>query len=78
MPQPGRGQVEGRLIVGEGADYAGSSLDLPHDPLERMVGLLLDPVLVGEGVEAEGLLNVALDQPGRLSQHLLPKCAGIQ
>ena len=34
--------------VGKGADHAGSAPDFPHSPLERVVGLELDPVLAGQ------------------------------
>jgi len=56
------------LTIREGTNYAGSSPDLPHNPLQRIVGLQLDPVLVREGVEAEGLRNMCLDQLGRLGE----------
>ena len=84
MPQPGRGQVEGGLAVGEGPHDAGTAPDFSHDALKRVVGLQLDPVLIGESVEAEGLRDVGLDQLGRPGEllgfergnHLgsLPRC----
>ena len=55
MPQPVRGQVERRLAVGEGADHTGAAPNLAHDEVQRVVGSEHDPVLVGDGEEAEGL-----------------------
>ena len=68
MPQPGRGEVEGRLAIRKGSHDPGPAPDLPHDPLERVVGLQFDPMLVRESIEAEGLLNMGLHQLGRLDE----------
>ena len=38
MPQPGRGQVAGGLVVEIGPDHAGSAPDLAHDAFEWIVG----------------------------------------
>ena len=74
ITQPGRGRVE-QLPIGEGADHAGSSADLFHDPLEGIVGPDLDPVAVREGVVGPRLADAFLDQFGRSGHRLASQLA---
>ena len=75
MPQPGRGRIEAALPIGEGADHAGPSADLLHDPLEGIVGPDLDPVAVWEGVVGQRLADAFLDQFGRPGHPLASQLA---
>ena len=49
--QPGRGQVEGGLAIRKGPGHAGSSPDLAHDALERIVMGMAQDVCVIVGAE---------------------------
>ena len=62
MPEPGRGEVERRLPVGERAHDARTPSDFAQDALERIVGADAPPVLLREGVVGERLLDPRLDQ----------------
>ncbi len=68
MPQPGRGQVEAALSVGEGPDDLRPAPYLLHDPLQRIVGAYFDPVGIGEGVKGKCLADTFLDQVGSLAE----------
>lgn len=62
VPQPGRRQIETGLTVGEGADDTGSSPDLVHDALERIVRSNLPPIDGRKGIAGERLVNRLLDE----------------
>jgi len=62
VPQSCRGQHQCRLPIREGAHYLGSSLDLPDDPLQRVVGLDVTPVLSGEEEVTQRLVNTLTDR----------------
>lgn len=47
MPQPRRHRYQGALPIGEGADNPRSSSNLPHQPLQRVVGPQAAPVFGG-------------------------------
>jgi hypothetical protein len=62
VPEPGGGKIQAGLTIGERTDHPGSSADLAHDALERIVGADLDPVAVREGVVGQGLRDVRVDE----------------
>ena len=62
VPEPGGGQVDGRVAVGDGSYHAGSSANLSHDALERIVGSDAAPVFFRERVVRQGLGHRRLDQ----------------
>ena len=68
VPQPGCGQVEGRLAVGKGSDHPGSAPDLAHDAFEGIIGPDAAPMLVGKGVVDEGLVHGLLEPGGYLGK----------
>ncbi len=68
VPQPGRGQFEGRLAVGKGSDHPGSAPDLAHDAFEGIIGPDAAPMLVGKGVVDEGLGHGLLEPGGYLGK----------
>ena len=68
MPEPGRGEVERRLPVGERAHDARTPSDFAQDALERIVGADAPPVLLREGVVGERLLDRRLDEVGSPGQ----------
>ena len=62
VPEPGRGEVERRLPVGERAHNARTASDFAQHALERIVGADAPSVLLREGVVGERLLDPRLDQ----------------
>src|SRR5262245_16555587 len=64
VAQPGRGEVQGRLAVGERPDCTHASPDLAQDTLEWVVGADPPPVLLRKGVVAERLLDRRFHQLG--------------
>jgi hypothetical protein len=56
MAQPGRGEIECRLSVGECTDDARAPSDLAQDPLERIIiwYVLIDAIIhsLGERISA--------------------------
>ena len=71
--QPGRGRVEGRLAIGEGADHAGPPSDFAHYAFHGDVRLYPGPILVGEGVVDQGFVDSLLELLGDL-----PKLHGLE
>src|SRR5215471_3598365 len=68
VAQPGRGEVQGRLAVGECPDHTRASPDFAQDTLERIVGANPPPVLLRKGVVAERLLDRRFHQLGGSSE----------
>src|SRR5262245_62818672 len=63
MAQPGRGEVQGRLPVGKGADHARAPPDLAQDALERIVGADAPPMLLWEGIVGQRLVHAPSHDP---------------
>jgi hypothetical protein len=65
------GEPDQGAVVGEDADDVGAAADLAVDPLERVGGAQLRPVVGGEAVEGEQVLFGLLQQRCDLRQRLL-------
>ena len=64
------GEPDQGAVVGEDADDVGAPADLAVDPLERVGGAQLRPVVGGEGVEGEQVLLGLFEQRRDLRQRL--------
>ena len=72
VTQPSRHEHQRTAAVGEGAHDARPPADLPHDPLQRIVGADPRPVLAWEGHVAERLGHALFDDLGGLGElHLV-------
>jgi hypothetical protein len=76
VSQPGRGQVECGLTIGESDDPTASAPDLAYDALQRIVVLDPTPVLVEEGITNEHLVPRRVDPGGNLGEARGPECLG--
>jgi len=68
MAQPGRGEIECRLAIGERADDAGSPPDLAQNAFERIVGSDAPPVLLRKIIIGQRLLDCRCHKLGRIGQ----------
>jgi hypothetical protein len=68
VPQPGRGEVEGRLAVREGANHSGAPSDLAQDVFKWVVGTDAPAMLLREAVVADGLLEARCRKLGGSGQ----------
>src|SRR5215472_9097534 len=73
-PQPGRGQV---APVGERPDDARAPPDLAQEPLERVVGADPPPVLLGECIVGQGLLDPRFRELGGSGQAQAAQLAAL-
>jgi hypothetical protein len=68
VAQPGRGEIESRLPVREGADHGSAPPDLAQNALERIVGADATPMLLGKRVLGECFLDRRFHELGGLGQ----------
>ena len=68
MPQPGADQHQSGITIRKAPDHSGSPPDLAIDPLKRIVGPQLGPVLGGKIHVVESFVNTSLNKIGYFVQ----------